>query len=87
MSKRLTTLVGPDEPPKDGAPIEPGLPDLVADMHAMLTDQKRRNEAEGLVGQRLDALLGMMGDERERHQSQQNGASDYCRRIVADGSR
>lgn len=75
MSKRLTTLVGPDEP---GA--APALPDLVADMHSMMSEQKKRNDAEGMVGQRLDALLGMMGDEKERHAWQGSGQSlsSYC---------
>ncbi|RXK42339.1 hypothetical protein M231_00329 [Tremella mesenterica] len=72
MNKRLHILVGPDEPPAEGQPVEPALPDLVADMHVMLTDQKRRNEAEGLVGQRLDALLGMMVEEKERQMGHQN---------------
>ncbi|WWC90564.1 uncharacterized protein L201_005500 [Kwoniella dendrophila CBS 6074] len=51
---------------------QPGLPDLVADLHSMMSEQKRRNDSEGLVGQRLDALLGMMGEERERASGQQN---------------
>ncbi|ORY35687.1 hypothetical protein BCR39DRAFT_511504 [Naematelia encephala] len=67
MSKRITTLVGPDDPSEDSPP---GLPDLVVDVHSMLTEQKRRNDTEGMVGQRLDALLGMMGEERERHAAQ-----------------
>ncbi|WWD19242.1 hypothetical protein CI109_103700 [Kwoniella shandongensis] len=72
MSKRLTTLVGSDEPltNPDGTP-QTGLPDLVADVHSMMTEQKRRNDSEGMVGQRLDALLRMMGEDKERQASQQ----------------
>jgi hypothetical protein len=47
---------------------------LVTEMHAMVTEQKRRNDTEGLVGQRLDALLQMMGEEKARQVQQQNGA-------------
>jgi hypothetical protein len=78
LNTRLTSLVGvgPDEPvgvDENGAPRPPiGLPDLVADMHAMVSEQKRRAESEGMVGQRLDTLLQMMGEERERHAGQQN---------------
>jgi len=71
MSKRLNTLVGPD-PSTDGQPTAPGLPDLVADVHSMMTEQKRRNENEGMVGQRLDSLLQIMGQERERQVGQQS---------------
>ena len=45
----------------------------MADMHAMVSEQKQRSESEGMVGQRLDTLLTMMGAEQERHASQQNG--------------
>jgi hypothetical protein len=79
LNTRLTTLVGSDEPPgvdDSGAPLPPiGLPDLVADMHAMVSEQKRRVESEGMVGQRLDTLLQIMGEERERHAGQQSCAS------------
>lgn len=44
-------------------------------MHAMVSEQKRRAESEGMVGQRLDALLQMMGEEKDRHAGQQN--SEY----------
>ncbi|WVR09459.1 hypothetical protein IAU60_006526 [Kwoniella sp. DSM 27419] len=82
MSKRLNILVGSaaDEPGSDGhsnagsaqGAGQPGLPDLVADMHHMISEQKQRNESEGLVGHRVDALLAMMGEERERQAGQQN---------------
>lgn len=79
LNTRLTSLVGSDEPAgvdDSGAPLPPiGLPDLVADMHAMVSEQKRRAESEGMVGQRLDTLLQMMGEERERQATQQN--SEY----------
>ena len=42
-------------------------------MHAMVSEQKQRAEAEGMVGHRLDTLLTMMGAEKERHAGQQNG--------------
>lgn len=70
MNSRLTSLVG--EVASEDKPAVPGLPDLVADVHSMLSDQKRRNEAEGMVGQRLDGLLTMMGEERERMAGQQS---------------
>lgn len=70
MNTRLTTLVG--EVATEERPAVPGLPDLVADVHSMMSDQKRRNEAEGMVGQRLDGLLTMMGEERERMAGQQS---------------
>ncbi|KAK8854619.1 hypothetical protein IAR55_003358 [Kwoniella newhampshirensis] len=72
MSKRLTTLVGPGESAVngDGTP-QAGLPDLVADVHSMMSEQKRRNDSEGMVGQRLDALLRMMGEDKERQANQQ----------------
>ena len=74
MSKRLNTLVGP-EPTADGQPTGPGLPDLVADVHSMMSAQKQRNDIEGMVGHRLDSLLQMMGQERERQASQQTSES------------
>jgi hypothetical protein len=46
---------------------------LVSEMHAMVSEQKRRNDSEGLVGQRLDALLQMMGEDKARHAQQQSG--------------
>jgi hypothetical protein len=70
MSKRLTTLVGPEDAPSDGSARAPTMPDLVADMHSMVTEQKRKMEEEGMVGARLDALLQMMGQERERSAGQ-----------------
>ncbi|WVF67489.1 hypothetical protein IAT40_002245 [Kwoniella sp. CBS 6097] len=79
MSKRLNVLVGSSGDETNSTTsssldhtTQPGLPDLVADMHSMITEQKARSEAEGLVGQRLDALLGMMGEEKERQAAQQN---------------
>ncbi|OCF38674.1 hypothetical protein I317_07551 [Kwoniella heveanensis CBS 569] len=79
MSKRLNLLVGSSADETNSTTsssldhtTQPGLPDLVADMHSMITEQKARSEAEGLVGQRLDALLGMMGEEKERQAAQQN---------------
>ena len=74
MSKRLNNLVGP-EPSADGQPSGPGLPDLVADVHSMMSEQKQRNDTEGMVGHRLDSLLQMMGQERERQASQQTSES------------
>lgn len=68
MSKKLDSLVGPETP--DGGT------GLLNEVHAMLSDQQRRNQSEGLVGQRLDALLGMMGEEKERHAGQQNSESN-----------
>lgn len=77
LNNRLTAITGPDAPEGaegDDAPKGPqGLADLVADMHAMATEQKFRAEQEGMVGQRLDMLLTMMGAEQERHAGQQNG--------------
>ncbi|WRT68602.1 uncharacterized protein IL334_005580 [Kwoniella shivajii] len=77
LSKRLNILVGSaaDENSSSAGGDhtgQPGLPDLVADVHSMMSEQKRRNDSEGAVGQRLDALLGMMGEERERAAGQQN---------------
>ena len=69
MSKRLITLVGPDEPPPEGQVHPPGLPDLVADMHSMISEQKARHDSEGPMGSRLDHLLHMMGEDKERHAS------------------
>ena len=74
MSKRLDTLVGP-EPSADGQTVPSGLPDLVADMHSMISDQQRRQESEGMVGPRLDSLLQIMGQEQERQASQQTSKS------------
>lgn len=72
MSKRLTAIVGsdPDAPAENGQKTI-GMPDLVADMHSILSDQKQRHETEGSVAQRLDSLLQMMGQDRERQASQQ----------------
>ncbi|WWC63514.1 uncharacterized protein I303_106117 [Kwoniella dejecticola CBS 10117] len=84
LSKRLNILVGSSADGNSssngdhtsqaggGGGGQPGLPDLVADLHSMMSEQKRRNDSEGAVGQRLDALLGMMGEERERASGQQN---------------
>lgn len=82
LNTRLTSLVGPEDAHVEGAdPAAPhppiGLPDLVADMHAMVSEQKRRAEAEGMVGQRLDTLLQMMGAEQERHAGQQNSGFTF----------
>ena len=71
MSKRLGEVVGPD---KDGsAEGEPtiGMPDLVADIHGMMTEQKEKADKEGAVGARLDALLAMMGEDKERQATQE----------------
>jgi hypothetical protein len=75
LNNRLTSITGPDAVEgSDDSPKGPqGLADLVADMHAMATEQKYRAEQEGMVGQRLDMLLTMMGAEQERHAGQQNG--------------
>ena len=70
MSTRLKTLAG--EPASEDQPSVPGLPDLVADVHSMMSEQKRRNEEEGMMGQRVDNLLKMMGDERDRMAGQQS---------------
>jgi folate-binding Fe-S cluster repair protein YgfZ len=70
MSKRLTAIVGsdPDNPNENGEKTI-GMPDLVADMHSMMADQKTRQEHEGTVNQRLDSLLQMMAQDHERHAS------------------
>lgn len=86
MSNRLNTLVGPG-PSADGQAAPPGLPDLVADVHSMMSEQKQRNEHEGMVGQRLDSLLQMMGQERERQASQQSGTSLAISRTETDATR
>jgi hypothetical protein len=70
MSTRLKTLAG--EPATDEQPSVPGLPDLVADVHSMMSEQKRRNDEEGMMGQRVDNLLKMMADERDRMAGQQS---------------
>lgn len=54
------------------------MPQLMADVHAMVSEQKRRNEAEGMVGQRLDGLLKMMGEDRERSGGQQARECNWC---------
>ncbi|ORX38343.1 hypothetical protein BD324DRAFT_350015 [Kockovaella imperatae] len=72
MSNRLDTLVGSKDDANDpNAPSKTSLPDLVSEIHNMLADQRKRNEEEGPVGQRLDGLLTMMGQERERQAGQQ----------------
>jgi hypothetical protein len=73
MSTRLKTLVG--EPATEERASIPGLPDLVADVHSMMSEQKRRNDEEGMMGQRVDNLLKMMGDERDRMAGQQSSTS------------
>ena len=70
MSTRLKTLAG--EPASDDRASVPGLPDLVADVHSMMSEQKRLNDEEGRMGQRVDNLLHMMGEERERMAGQQS---------------
>ncbi|KAL7422370.1 hypothetical protein Q5752_003016 [Cryptotrichosporon argae] len=75
MSRRLTALVGDDagasEAGHDGALQAQGA-GLIAELHAMVADQKRRMEQEGPMGQRLDALLAMMAEDKERQSAQQN---------------
>jgi hypothetical protein len=71
LGTHLATLVGPDASP-DGTPAPPGLLELVADVHAMVSEQKSRTESEGQVGQRLDGLLRLMGEEKERAAGQQS---------------
>jgi hypothetical protein len=78
MARRLDTLVGSDQPNVDGSPPVPGLPGMMADVHAMMAEQKHRNDTEGMVGQRLDALLMMMGEDKERQAAQMN--SELCGR-------
>jgi hypothetical protein len=73
MSTRLKTLAG--EPATEDQASVPGLPDLVADVHSMMSEQKRRNDEEGRMGQRVDNLLQMMGEERERMAGQQSSMS------------
>lgn len=85
IGTRLGTLVGTEaseakEGEGTGTEATPGLPQLMADVHAMVSEQKRRNEAEGMVGQRLDGLLKMMGEDRERSGGQQ--AREWGRRFV-----
>jgi len=72
MSKRLTAIVGsdPEVSPSDGEKTL-GMPDLVADMHSMISEQQKRIAEEGTATQRLDSLLQMMGQERERMAGQQ----------------
>jgi len=72
MSKRLTAIVGsdPDSTSEDGKKAL-GMPDLVADIHSMMTDNHKRIAEEGTSTQRLDSLLQMMGQERERMAGQQ----------------
>lgn len=89
MSTRLNTLVGP-EPAAGGASSEGpvGLPGLMADVHSMVSEQKRRNDAEGMVGQRLDSLLRMMGEEKERAAGQQSSEflSSFDSALLRDGA-
>ncbi|WVQ79717.1 hypothetical protein IAT38_001817 [Cryptococcus sp. DSM 104549] len=68
VHKRLDILVGPEPAAGETVPSTPpgGLPALVADAHSMLVEQKRRQEAEGFTGQRLDELVRMMGLDSER---------------------
>lgn len=73
MSTRLKTLAG--EPATEDRASVPGLPDLVADVHSMMSEQKRLNDEEGRMGQRVDNLLQMMGEERERMAGQQSSMS------------
>ena len=73
MSTRLKTLAG--EPATEERASVPGLPDLVADVHSMMSEQKRLNDEEGRMGHRVDNLLQMMGEERERMAGQQSSAS------------
>lgn len=80
ISKRLSTLCGPDEPPKEGETAAPGLPDLIAQVHEMAVEQKKRNEQEGLLSHRVDAVLTMMAEDRER---QAKNANRECRVIRA----
>jgi hypothetical protein len=47
----------------------------VADVHSMMSEQKRRNDEQGMMGQRVDNLLKMMADERDRMAGQQS--SEY----------
>jgi hypothetical protein len=75
MSTRLKTLAG--EPATDEQPAVPGLPDLVADVHSMMSEQKRRNDEEGMMGQRVDNLLKMMADERDRMAGQQSSKHPF----------
>ncbi|WWC71362.1 uncharacterized protein I206_105317 [Kwoniella pini CBS 10737] len=82
LSKRLNILVGSSVDENSSLTSnsngngdnqnQPGLPDLVADLHSMMSEQKKRNDSEGSVGQRLDSLLSIMGEERERASVQQN---------------
>jgi hypothetical protein len=86
IGTRLDTLVGTEaseakEGNVNGTEATPGLPQLMADVHAMVSEQKRRNETEGMVGQRLDGLLKMMGEDRERSGGQQ--AREWFRRVWA----
>ncbi|KAK4689185.1 hypothetical protein P7C73_g942, partial [Tremellales sp. Uapishka_1] len=59
MNARLTTLMG-----TEGT----ALPDI----HGMLVEQKMRQEADGMLGHRLDSLLRMMGEDKERQAAQQS---------------
>ena len=75
MSSRLKSLAG--ESATEEQPSVPGLPDLVADVHSMMSEQKRRNDEEGMMGHRVDNLLKMMGDERDRMAGQQSSESPF----------
>ncbi len=77
---RLTRELAPEAPPRDpnapeGLP-EPiaaqGLPGLVREVHGMAMDQQRRAMEEGMVVQRVDALLAMLGEDRQRSAQQQS---------------
>lgn len=75
IGTRLTSLTG-TEATEEKAGV-PGLPELVADMHKIVAEQKRQRESEGPVGARLDSLLKMMGDEKERHAGQHTSESRF----------
>lgn len=71
MSKRLTAIVGSDSDSAADGEKALGMPDLVADIHSMMTEQQKKLAEEGTATQRLDNLLQMMGAERERMAGQQ----------------
>lgn len=69
LSDRLKPFTG--EPATDTSEAIPGLPVLMTDVHSMMLEQKRRNDEEARMGQRVDNLLQMMAEERERMADQQ----------------
>ncbi|RSH81638.1 uncharacterized protein EHS24_007817 [Apiotrichum porosum] len=64
MSNKINNLLG--DPEEEGG-AHTG---FVADMHRMLAEQGEQANAQAVQGQRLDGLLSIMGQDRERHEAQ-----------------